>query len=114
MKEIFKRVPVRCNQCFFSNIPDTNLIECLTKINRMDIVHLMEASTEPLQERLSHSYAEIEQTIALDHSEGENHLCVWCVQATGTNLPFLKGWPMDSGDQIFCFLFYRYPHTAHS
>ncbi|XP_045736519.1 ankyrin-2 isoform X14 [Mirounga angustirostris] len=49
---------------------DTNLIECLTKINRMDIVHLMEASTEPLQERISHSYAEIEQTIALDHSEG--------------------------------------------
>ncbi|XP_048669760.1 ankyrin-2 isoform X47 [Marmota marmota marmota] len=49
---------------------DTNLIECLTKINRMDIVHLMETSTEPLQERISHSYAEIEQTITLDHSEG--------------------------------------------
>ncbi|XP_075400022.1 ankyrin-2 isoform X14 [Tenrec ecaudatus] len=49
---------------------DTNLIECLTKINRMDIVHLMEASTEPLQERIHHSYAEIEQTITLDHSEG--------------------------------------------
>ncbi|KAG8519420.1 Ankyrin-2 [Galemys pyrenaicus] len=49
---------------------DTSLIECLTKINRMDIVHLMETSTEPLQERLSHSYAEIEQTITLDHSEG--------------------------------------------
>ncbi|XP_070308443.1 ankyrin-2 isoform X42 [Odocoileus virginianus] len=49
---------------------DTSLIECLTKINRMDIVHLMETSTESLQERISHSYAEIEQTIALDHSEG--------------------------------------------
>ncbi|XP_023595965.1 ankyrin-2 isoform X7 [Trichechus manatus latirostris] len=49
---------------------DTGLIECLTKINRMDIVHLMEASTEPFQERISHSYAEIEQTITLDHSEG--------------------------------------------
>ncbi|XP_058922575.1 ankyrin-2 isoform X42 [Kogia breviceps] len=49
---------------------DTNLIECLTKINRMDIVHLMETSTEPLQEHISHSYAEIEQTITLDHSEG--------------------------------------------
>uniref|UniRef100_A0A8D0TZ12 Ankyrin-2 n=1 Tax=Sus scrofa TaxID=9823 RepID=A0A8D0TZ12_PIG len=49
---------------------DTNLIECLTKINRMDIVHLMETITEPLQERISHSYAEIEQTITLDHSEG--------------------------------------------
>ncbi|KAM9237224.1 ankyrin-2 isoform 2-T2 [Dugong dugon] len=49
---------------------DTGLIECLTKINRMDIVHLMEASTEPFQEHISHSYAEIEQTITLDHSEG--------------------------------------------
>ncbi|KAM4834472.1 ankyrin-2 [Thomomys bottae] len=49
---------------------DTILIECLTKINRMDIVHLMETSTETLQERISHSYAEIEQTITLDHSEG--------------------------------------------
>ncbi|XP_042553505.1 ankyrin-2 isoform X3 [Dipodomys spectabilis] len=49
---------------------DTSLIECLTKINRMDIVHLMETSTETLQERISHSYAEIEQTITLDHSEG--------------------------------------------
>ncbi|KAL2780821.1 ankyrin-2 isoform 40 [Daubentonia madagascariensis] len=49
---------------------DTSLIECLTKINRMDIVHLMETSIEPLQERVSHSYAEIEQTITLDHSEG--------------------------------------------
>ncbi|XP_060272713.1 ankyrin-2 isoform X13 [Ovis aries] len=49
---------------------DTSLIECLTKINRMDIVHLMETSTESLQERIGHSYAEIEQTITLDHSEG--------------------------------------------
>uniref|UniRef100_A0A4X2K6T6 Ankyrin 2 n=1 Tax=Vombatus ursinus TaxID=29139 RepID=A0A4X2K6T6_VOMUR len=50
---------------------DKSLTECLTKINRMDIVHLMETSTmEPLQERSSRTYAEIEQTIALDHSEG--------------------------------------------
>ncbi|XP_048189379.1 ankyrin-2 isoform X24 [Perognathus longimembris pacificus] len=49
---------------------DTSLIDCLTKINRMDIVHLMETSTETLQERGRHSYAEIEQTITLDHSEG--------------------------------------------
>ncbi|XP_055972803.1 ankyrin-2 isoform X2 [Sorex fumeus] len=48
---------------------DTNLIECLTKINRMDIVHLMETNTESLGERVRHSYAEIEKTIALDHSE---------------------------------------------
>ncbi|XP_029393785.1 ankyrin-2 isoform X12 [Mus pahari] len=49
---------------------DTILIECLTKINRMDIVHLLETNTEPLQERMGRSYAEIEQTITLDHSEG--------------------------------------------
>ncbi|XP_036046198.1 ankyrin-2 isoform X26 [Onychomys torridus] len=49
---------------------DTILIECLTKINRMDIVHLLETNTEPLQERLGHSYAEMEQTIVLDNSEG--------------------------------------------
>ncbi|XP_015418857.1 PREDICTED: ankyrin-2 [Myotis davidii] len=49
---------------------DTSLIECLTRINRMDIVHLLETSTEPLLERTSHSYAEMEQTITLDHSEG--------------------------------------------
>ncbi|CAO2599995.1 ANK2, partial [Lemmus lemmus] len=59
---------------------DTILIECLTKINRMDIVHLLETNTEPLQERLSHSYAEMEQTIVLDNSEGfsvlQEELCV--------------------------------------
>ncbi|XP_052587610.1 ankyrin-2 isoform X46 [Peromyscus californicus insignis] len=49
---------------------DAILIECLTKINRMDIVHLLETNTEPLQERLGHSYAEMEQTIVLDNSEG--------------------------------------------
>ncbi|XP_063116758.1 ankyrin-2 isoform X48 [Cavia porcellus] len=49
---------------------DASLIECLTKINRMDIVHLMGTSAEPLQGLISHSYAEIEQTITLDHSEG--------------------------------------------
>lgn len=44
----------------------------LTKINRMDIVHLIETkiikSTQ--EETTSHTYAEIERTIALDHSEG--------------------------------------------
>lgn len=85
----------------------------------MDIVHLMEASTEPLQERISQSYAEIEQTIALDHSEGQTIcvcgcvLYVWLIQAAGPDLPFFKGWSVDSGDHIF-FSLYRYPHTAHS
>ncbi|KAL6059661.1 hypothetical protein STEG23_037126, partial [Scotinomys teguina] len=50
---------------------DTILIECLTKINRMDIVHLLETNIEPLQQRLGHSYAEMEQTIVLDNSEGQ-------------------------------------------
>lgn len=45
----------------------------------MDIVHLMETNTEPLGERVSHSYAEMEQTITLDHSEGQMvwSNCAW-------------------------------------
>ncbi|XP_068009978.1 ankyrin-2 isoform X36 [Melanerpes formicivorus] len=50
---------------------DTNLTQCLTKINRMDIVHLMETSgIDPMQAHGTRTYAEIEQTIGLDHSEG--------------------------------------------
>ncbi|KAK6494012.1 ankyrin-2-like [Huso huso] len=50
---------------------ENNLIKTLTKINRMDIVHLIETSSiHPSQEQTSRTYAEIEQTIALDHSEG--------------------------------------------
>ncbi|XP_061441279.1 ankyrin-2 isoform X7 [Rhineura floridana] len=48
---------------------DSSLTECLTKINRMDIVHLMESSVELSQDH-GRTYAEIEQTIGLDHSEG--------------------------------------------
>ncbi|XP_035482185.2 ankyrin-2b isoform X30 [Scophthalmus maximus] len=51
---------------------ETTLIKRLTNINRMDIVHLIETkiikSTQ--EETSSHTYAEIERTIALDHSEG--------------------------------------------
>ncbi|XP_040886790.1 uncharacterized protein LOC121176783 isoform X3 [Toxotes jaculatrix] len=51
---------------------ETSLIKRLTTINRMDIVHLIETkiikSTQ--DETSSHTYAEIERTIALDHSEG--------------------------------------------
>ncbi|XP_026186409.1 ankyrin-2b isoform X7 [Mastacembelus armatus] len=51
---------------------EMTLITRLTKINRMDIVHVIETkiikSTQ--EETSSHTYAEIEQTIALDHSEG--------------------------------------------
>ncbi|KAG7461961.1 hypothetical protein MATL_G00196650 [Megalops atlanticus] len=45
---------------------ESTLIKRLTKINRMDIVHLIKSS----QEQSSGTYAEIEKTIALDHSEG--------------------------------------------
>uniref|UniRef100_A0A8C3KJ30 Ankyrin 2 n=1 Tax=Calidris pygmaea TaxID=425635 RepID=A0A8C3KJ30_9CHAR len=51
---------------------DTNLTQCLTKINRMDIVHLMETSgIDSMQVHGTRTYAEIEQTIGLDHSEGK-------------------------------------------
>ncbi|XP_056156739.1 ankyrin-2b [Lampris incognitus] len=51
---------------------ETTLIRRLTKINRMDIVHLIETKmTKSTQdETSSHTYAEIERTISLDHTEG--------------------------------------------
>uniref|UniRef100_A0A3B5B5J9 Ankyrin 2a, neuronal n=1 Tax=Stegastes partitus TaxID=144197 RepID=A0A3B5B5J9_9TELE len=49
------------------------LIKRLTKINRMDIVHLIETQmNKSVQEQTSRTYAEIEKT--LDHSEGSNVL----------------------------------------
>uniref|UniRef100_A0A8B9N557 Ankyrin 2 n=1 Tax=Accipiter nisus TaxID=211598 RepID=A0A8B9N557_9AVES len=59
---------------------DTNLTQCLTKINRMDIVHLMETSgIDSMQVHGTRTYAEIEQTIGLDHSEGK-HLLIQTAQ----------------------------------
>eukprot|EP00062_Callorhinchus_milii_P012081 gi/632958724/ref/XP_007895202.1/ PREDICTED: ankyrin-2 [Callorhinchus milii] len=50
---------------------DERLLQTLTKINRMDIINLLETTqSSPSREHLSRTYAEIEQTIALDHSEG--------------------------------------------
>ncbi|NWR37904.1 ANK2 protein, partial [Tachuris rubrigastra] len=50
---------------------DTNLTQCLTKINRMDIVHLMETSgIDSMQVHGTRTYTEMEQSIGLDHSEG--------------------------------------------
>ena len=47
------------------------LIKRLTKINRMDIVHLIETQmNKSVQEQTSRTYAEIEKT--LDHSEGSH------------------------------------------
>ncbi|XP_063166312.1 ankyrin-2 isoform X28 [Candoia aspera] len=48
---------------------DLGLTACLKKINRMDIVHLMESSMEISRDH-GRTYAEIEQTMVLDHSEG--------------------------------------------
>lgn len=48
------------------------LIKNLTKINRMDIVHLIETQmNKSVQEQTSRTYAEIEKT--LDHSEGSKN-----------------------------------------
>ncbi|KAG7221512.1 hypothetical protein INR49_017168 [Caranx melampygus] len=54
------------------HVTELTLIESLTKINRMDIVHLIETkiNKSTQEETSSHTYAEIERTIALDHSEG--------------------------------------------
>ncbi|XP_063271488.1 ankyrin-2 isoform X11 [Prinia subflava] len=50
---------------------DTSLTQCLTKINRMDIVHLMETSgIDPTQGHGTRTYADTEHSLALDHSEG--------------------------------------------
>ncbi|CAL8327800.1 unnamed protein product [Lota lota] len=51
---------------------DTALLRRLTKINRMDIVHIIETKINKSnqEDTTSHTYAEIERTIAMDHSEG--------------------------------------------
>lgn len=72
----FKKRTLTCSKCSFCHVPDTSLIECLTKINRMDIVHLMETSTDPLQDHTSRSSVDTGRTIALDDSEGQS---VWSV-----------------------------------
>ncbi|XP_028838031.1 ankyrin-2b isoform X26 [Denticeps clupeoides] len=52
------------------NASEHTLIQKLTKINRMDIVHLIETKMVQCSMESSHTYAEIEQTMSLDHSEG--------------------------------------------
>ncbi|XP_056586420.1 ankyrin-2b isoform X3 [Triplophysa dalaica] len=50
---------------------ESTLMKTLTKINRMDIVHLIETKIMLSSQKQSlHTYAEIEQTISLDQSEG--------------------------------------------
>ncbi|KAK3566766.1 hypothetical protein QTP86_004541 [Hemibagrus guttatus] len=54
-----------------TNATENILISKLTKINRMDIVHLIETKIiQSTQDHSSHTYAEMEQSISLDHSEG--------------------------------------------
>lgn len=63
---------------------DTSLTQCLTKINRMDIVHLMETSgIDPVQGHGTRVYTDTEQSLALDHSEGK---CLLTQTARGTSL----------------------------
>lgn len=69
------------NTSYLFQITDSSLTECLTKINRMDIVHLMESCVETSQDH-GRTYAEIEQTIGLDHSEGKSefsYMCAHCL-----------------------------------
>ncbi|KAG8454047.1 hypothetical protein GDO86_000617 [Hymenochirus boettgeri] len=50
---------------------DISLNQCLIKINRMDIVHLMETCIkEPQVIRANRTYSDMEQTLILDRSEG--------------------------------------------
>ncbi|KAA0723858.1 Ankyrin-2 [Triplophysa tibetana] len=54
-----------------NNPAENTLMKTLTKINRMDIVHLIETKIMLSSQKQSlQTYAEIEQTISLDHSEG--------------------------------------------
>ncbi|XP_016101477.1 LOW QUALITY PROTEIN: ankyrin-2-like [Sinocyclocheilus grahami] len=53
------------------NTTENTLMRTLSKINRVDIVNLIETKIiQSSQDQSSHTYAEIEQTISLDHSEG--------------------------------------------
>lgn len=78
-----------------SHATDTNLTQCLTKINRMDIVHLMETSgIDPVQGHGPRTYTDTEQSMALDHSEGK-----WLLTqiAQGTSLSITLLWVFAQG-----------------
>ena len=62
---------LHCNYTVNIHVTETVLIKKLTKINRMDIVHLIETKIIKSSTESSHTYAEIEHTISLDHSEGK-------------------------------------------
>lgn len=55
----------------FNPSSENTLISKLSRINRMDIVHLIENKIiQSTPGQSAHTYAEIEQTISLDQSEG--------------------------------------------
>uniref|UniRef100_A0A671KC07 Ankyrin-2-like n=1 Tax=Sinocyclocheilus anshuiensis TaxID=1608454 RepID=A0A671KC07_9TELE len=73
------------------NATETTLMKTLTKINRMDIVHLIETKIiQSSQDQSSHTYAEIEQTISLDHSEGMDDNDLKLIRLLKEDLPVLK------------------------
>uniref|UniRef100_A0A8C2CXF5 Ankyrin 2 n=1 Tax=Cyprinus carpio TaxID=7962 RepID=A0A8C2CXF5_CYPCA len=76
------------------NATETTLMKTLTKITRMDIVHLIETKIiQSNQDQTSHTYAEIEQTISLDHSEGMDDNDLKLIRLIKEDLPVLKNDP---------------------
>uniref|UniRef100_A0AAQ5YSB1 Ankyrin 2a, neuronal n=1 Tax=Amphiprion ocellaris TaxID=80972 RepID=A0AAQ5YSB1_AMPOC len=72
------------------------LIKRLTKINRMDIVHLIETQmNKSVQEQTSRTYAEIEKT--LDHSEGSKSSKHF---TPGSIYSFQLSFPKQSEDSV--------------
>lgn len=68
---------MKCNSIVGIYFTETVLIKKLTRINRMDIVHLIETKIVKSSMESSHTYAEIEHTISLDHSEGMDNVEMW-------------------------------------
>lgn len=85
---------------------------CLAKISRMDIVHLMEASSEPLAGRAGRGRAEAERAVAPDRSAGQcgrvcAHVraCVWShVGACGRVCGRLPGLASSCPSRLRCCL----------
>ncbi|XP_016520728.1 ankyrin-2-like isoform X14 [Poecilia formosa] len=93
-----------------STSAESTLIKRLTKINRMDIVHLIETKINKSaeEETSSHTYAEIEQTLMLDHSEGfgtihEDIDCPRsgrCEEAAGRSPVLVQEVPVVSAEEL--------------
>ncbi|XP_043953058.1 ankyrin-2b isoform X16 [Gambusia affinis] len=83
---------------------EPTLIKRLTKINRMDIVHLIETKINKSaeEETSSHTYAEIEQTLMLDHSEGFGtiHEDIDSTEAAGRSPVLVQDVPVVSAEEL--------------